>query len=139
MADMVEFELVSPQTLVLSEPVEMAVIPCVEGDVGVLPGHSPLIATVRPGFIDIHEGGKVKQRVFVGGGFLEVSEGRCTVLAEETILTNDLNRDYAQSRLDAARKKRTEATEHEIEEADKHLNLAEEIMAAVEYIERAVH
>lgn len=136
MADMVEFELVSPQRLVLTESVEMVVIPCVEGDIGVLPGHSPLIATVRPGFIDIHVGNKVRERIFVGGGFVEVSAERCTVLAEEALLTTELNRADAEARLEDARKRRADATEHEIEEADKHLNLAEELMAAVEYIER---
>ena len=136
MANLVEFELVSPQKLVLSEAVEMVVIPCVEGDVGVLPGHSPLIATVRPGFIDVHENNKVRERIFVGGGFVEVSPERCTVLAEEALPTSEINRPDAEARLAAARKRREEATEHEIEEAAKHLNLAEELMAAVEYIER---
>ena len=138
MANMVEFELVSPQKLVRSEAVEMVVVPCVEGDVGVLAGHTPLIATVRPGFIDVHENNKVRERIFVGGGFVEISAERCTVLAEEAVPSNELNRADAESRLEAARTRRADATEHEIEEADKHLNLAEELMAAVEYIERHV-
>ena len=71
-AGAVEFELVSPAKLLVSEPVEMVVVPGAEGDIGVLPGHSPLIATVRPGIIDIHEGGKVRDRIFVGGGFAVV-------------------------------------------------------------------
>ena len=79
----IEFELVSPQRLLKSEPVEMVVVPGAEGDFGVLPGHSLLIATVRPGVIDIHEGGQVKESIFVSGGFAEVSPDRCTVLAEE--------------------------------------------------------
>ena len=49
MADMVEFELVSPSRLLKSEPVEMVIVPGAEGDIGVLPNHSPLICTVRPG------------------------------------------------------------------------------------------
>ena len=61
----IEFELVSPAKLLISEPVEMVVVPGAEGDIGVLPGHSPLIATVRPGIIDIHDGGKVRDRIFV--------------------------------------------------------------------------
>ena len=67
----VEFELVSPAKLLVSEPVEMAVVPGAEGDIGVLPGHSPLIATVRPGIIDNHVGGKVRNRIFnfVGNHF----------------------------------------------------------------------
>ncbi len=71
MADTIDFELVSPDRLVKSQPVEMVVVPGAEGDLGVLPGHSPLIAEVRPGVIDIHEGGKVGERIFIAGGFCE--------------------------------------------------------------------
>ncbi|MEE8562497.1 MAG: F0F1 ATP synthase subunit epsilon, partial [Alphaproteobacteria bacterium] len=68
MAEWVEFELVSPARLLVSEPVEMVVVPGVEGDFGVLPGHAPVIAQVRPGVIDIHGDGKVIRRIFVAGG-----------------------------------------------------------------------
>ena len=59
MADKVQFELVSPEKLLLSEPVEMVVVPGVEGDFGVLPGHAPLVSTVRPGVIAVFAEGKV--------------------------------------------------------------------------------
>jgi F-type H+-transporting ATPase subunit epsilon len=102
MADTVEFELVSPQKLVSSQPVEMVVVPGAEGDLGVLPGHSPLIAEVRPGVIDIHEGGKVGERIFVAGGFCEISEQRCTVLAEEAMPVGEISKADAEERLKAA-------------------------------------
>ncbi len=102
MADTVEFELVSPQRLVTSQPVEMVVVPGAEGDLGVLPGHSPLIAEVRPGVIDIHEGGKVGTRIFVAGGFCEVSAERCTVLAEEAMAVGDIDKAEAEARLKSA-------------------------------------
>ena len=104
MADTVEFELVSPQRLVKSQPVEMVVVPGAEGDLGVLPGHSPLIAEVRPGVIDIHEGGKVGEQIFVAGGFCEVSPERCTVLAEEATPVAELDKAAAEARLQAASK-----------------------------------
>lgn len=102
MADTVEFELVSPAKLLKSEPVEMVVVPGAEGDLGVLPGHSALIATVRPGVIDIHEGGSVKERIFVAGGFCEISPERCTVLAEEAIEVSAIDKVAAQKRLEDA-------------------------------------
>jgi len=95
----VEFELVSPQKLLKSEPVEMVVVPGTEGDFGVLPGHSLLIATVRPGVIDIHEGGEVRESIFVAGGFAEVSPERCTVLAEEAMPVADIDKTEAEKRL----------------------------------------
>ncbi|MEE8223427.1 MAG: F0F1 ATP synthase subunit epsilon [Alphaproteobacteria bacterium] len=103
MADRVEFELVSPARLLVSEPVEMVVVPGVEGDFGVLPGHAPVIAQVRPGVIDIHGDGKVIRRIFVAGGFAEVTPERCTVLAEEARPVEDIDGAEARERLAAAR------------------------------------
>ena len=136
MAETVEFELVSPAKLLKSEPVEMVVVPGSEGDIGVLPNHSPLICTMRPGLIKVYENDKVSEEIFVAGGFCEVSPERCTVLAEEAILVTDLNRTEAEERLRRAKEMVESATEHEIEEARKHLNLAEEMMAAVDYVEK---
>jgi len=88
----VQFELVSPEKLLLSEDVEMVVVPGVEGDFGVLPGHAPMISTVRPGVIHVFEGGSVKTRIFVAGGFAEVTTERCTILAEEAVALDDIDR-----------------------------------------------
>jgi len=92
MADKVEFELVSPEKLLTSQPVDMVVVPGTEGDFGVLAGHAPMISTVRPGVIDVYEGDRVIDRVFVAGGFAEVTETRCTVLAEQALPLADIDR-----------------------------------------------
>ncbi len=102
MPELVEFELVSPERLLMSESVEMVVVPGGDGDIGVLPNHSQLITTVRPGVINIHQGGKVAEQIFVGGGFCEVSPERCTVLAEEAIAVEDIDKADADSRLEKA-------------------------------------
>jgi len=125
MADLVEFELVSPERLVKSVSVDMVVIPCAEGDIGVLPGHTPLIGTVRPGVVDIHVDDKVSESLFVSGGFVEVTAERCTLLAEEALLVSDLKADEAQARLAAA----TTALEKATTELDK-TNLGFEIKIA---------
>ena len=91
MADKVEFELVSPERLLLSEPVDMVVVPGAEGDFGVLPRHAPMISTLRPGVIRIYDGREVKERIFVAGGFAEVTAERCTVLAEEAVRVADID------------------------------------------------
>ncbi|HEY0835963.1 MAG TPA: F0F1 ATP synthase subunit epsilon [Azospirillum sp.] len=92
MADKVEFELVSPEKLLTSQPVDMVVVPGSEGDFGVLAGHAPMISTVRPGVIDVYEGDRVVDRVFVAGGFAEVTETRCTVLAEQAVPVAQIDR-----------------------------------------------
>ena len=92
------FELVSPERLFFSQAVEMVVVQGSEGDFGALPGHMPKLATVRPGVIVIFEDGKAKERIFVAGGFAEVTEETCTVLAEEAALVSDLQVQAAEAR-----------------------------------------
>ena len=94
MADKLQFELVSPEKLLLSEAVAMVVVPGGEGNFGVLPGHALLISTVRPGVIDVYgdEPNQVTERIFVAGGFAEVTPERCTVLADEAVPISSLDR-----------------------------------------------
>ncbi|MGI9436236.1 MAG: F0F1 ATP synthase subunit epsilon [Geminicoccaceae bacterium] len=87
----VAFELVSPERLLASEEVDMVVAPGADGDFGVLPEHSPLMSLLRPGIIEIYEGDRIAQRIFVGGGFAEVNEKGCTVLAEEALPVGDID------------------------------------------------
>ncbi len=105
MADQLAFELVSPVKKLLSKAVSLVTMPGVEGDFGVLPGHAPLIATLRPGVIEVQEADKVTDRIFVAGGFVEVTATRCTVLAQEAMPVAELSRaklEEALKQLDAA-------------------------------------
>src|SRR3954469_24414344 len=100
MADKVQFELVSPERLLISRDVGMVVVPGSEGDFGVLPDHAPLISTVRPGVIEVYDDGQtVSDRIFVAGGFAEVTGDRCTVLATEAVPVKDINRAAAEAEL----------------------------------------
>ena len=100
--DKVEFELVSPEKLLLSRKVDMVVVPGAEGDMGVLPQHSPAITTVRPGTIVVYEGGAVTDRIFIAGGFAEVSDNRCTVLAEEAMPIEGIDKNAVEQALSTA-------------------------------------
>ena len=102
MAGRIGFELVSPEKLLLSEDVEMVVVPGGEGNFGVLPGHALFISTVRPGVIDVYEGNRVSERIFVSGGFAEVTPERCTVLADEAMPLSSLDPAQIQESLKAA-------------------------------------
>jgi F-type H+-transporting ATPase subunit epsilon len=103
MPEQVSFELVTPERMVLSEPVDMVVVPGVEGDFGVLPGHSLLISTIRPGTIAVYQGQSVTRRIFVVGGFAEVTPQRCTVLADAAIPAEDLDRTAIEAELQVVR------------------------------------
>ena len=99
MVGRVQFELVTPERLMLSETVEMVVVPGTEGNFGVLPGHAPLISTIRPGMIEIYEGQTVTRRIFVVSGLAEVTPERCTVLAEDAISPDTLDRGSIETEL----------------------------------------
>ncbi len=92
-------EIVSPDKLLLSQPVDMAVIPASEGEMGVLPGHSPMIVLLRGGTITLHEGGRPTAQLYVSGGFAEITQERCTVLADEATPVAEVSRAAAQERL----------------------------------------
>jgi F-type H+-transporting ATPase subunit epsilon len=99
MPDRVQFELVTPERLLISEAVEMVVVPGTEGNFGVLPGHSLLMSTIRPGMIEVYEGQRVTRRLFVAGGFADVTPERCTVLAEEAVPADALDRTSVEAEL----------------------------------------
>ena len=99
MADQINFELVTPERMVLSEMVDMVVVPGTEGNFGVLPGHSLLISTIRPGTLSVYHGQAVARRIFIVGGFAEVTPERCTVLAPEAIAAEELDRAAIESEL----------------------------------------
>jgi len=101
MADRLQFELVSPERLLISRDVGMVVVPGAEGDFGVLPDHAPLISTVRPGVIDVYDdGAAISDRIFVSGGFAEVTGERCTVLAEQATPLGEIDRAGTQAQLE---------------------------------------
>ncbi|OKH88643.1 ATP synthase F1 subunit epsilon [Thalassospira sp. TSL5-1] len=132
MTDTTVLELVSPSALLKSEPVEMVVVPGTEGNFGVLPKHSPLISTIRPGVIDIYTGGKVSERIFVAGGVAEVNPERCTILAEEAVSIADIKADEAQTRLEAAKAAFEAAkTPHEKANAERDVEIAVALIAAL--------
>lgn len=99
MADTLKLELVSPESLLLSEQVEMVLVPGSEGEFGVLPLHAPTLSTLKPGFVDVYKAGAVAQRFFVSGGFVEVTPTTCTVLVDAATPESDLSQAYYTRRM----------------------------------------
>ena len=85
------FDLVSPEKLAFSGEVDQVDIPGVEGDFGIMAGHAPTIATIRPGILTITAGGK-HEKIIVLGGLAEVSDKGLTVLADVATSIDDLDR-----------------------------------------------
>ncbi len=85
------FELVSPEKLVFSGEVEHVVVPGSEGEFGVLAGHAPVIAMLKPGILRVIGGSAGETRLFVRGGFAEAGPTGLTVLAEEAVPVAELD------------------------------------------------
>ena len=90
MAESFQFELVSPERLLMSEPVEEVVVPGSEGQFTVMKGHAPFMTTLRPGVIDIVRNGQ-RSRIFVRGGFADANADGLTVLAEMALPVEEIN------------------------------------------------
>ncbi len=127
----VGFELVSPERLLLSEDVEMVVVPGAEGDFGVLPRHTPMISIVRPGVIRVFENGAVKESIFVAGGFAEVTPERCTVLADLAMPVGEIDRAATEQQLKDAREDLADAKDDQARKvAEKAVAVAEAMLQA---------
>jgi len=103
MTDKLQFSLVSPAREVFSGAVDHVIAPGTEGDFGVLPHHAPFMSTLKNGVVRVLEGDAVSMRVFVRGGFADVTPEGLTILAEEAVNLADVDAGEVSDRLQAAR------------------------------------
>lgn len=113
-----QLEFVSPEKLLLSRPVEMALLPAAEGEMGVLPGHAPMIVALRGGVISVREGGQITEQLFVAGGFAEVTPARVTILADDATPVAQLSRADAERRIAESEQALAEAQDASPEKRD---------------------
>ena len=85
MAETTQFELVTPARILARKAVQMVVAPGVEGLFGVLPRHAPLLAGLERGIVEVHESGKITDRIMIDGGLADVSSESITIMAERAI------------------------------------------------------
>ena len=118
------FELVSPARLLFSGDVASVTIPGTEGEMGIYPGHAPVLATLKPGVVTVYKDDGATDRIFVKGGMAEVNPSGLTLLAEVAIPVAELNAetlatqiknledDVTDAKSDEARRKASENLEH---------------------------
>ncbi|MCY1707040.1 F0F1 ATP synthase subunit epsilon [Pannonibacter sp. SL95] len=132
MAQPFQFELVSPERLLLSEKVLEVTVPGSEGEFGVLKDHSPFMSTVRPGLLKVRKDGGQIVEFFVRGGFADVNGSGLTVLAEQAIPVSELKGDMLAQQVKDAEEDvadaRDDATRHK---AETLLSQLREIQAAL--------
>jgi F-type H+-transporting ATPase subunit epsilon len=115
------FDLVSPEKLAFSGQVDQVDVPGVEGDFGVLAGHAPVVAVIRPGILVVTSGG-THQKIIVTGGLAEVSEKGLTVLADVATSLEDLDRQAFADKISDMEAKLAEKDGSELDRAIERLD-----------------
>jgi F-type H+-transporting ATPase subunit epsilon len=110
------FDLVSPEKLAFSGEVDQVDVPGIEGDFGVLAGHAPVVAAIRPGILTVTSGG-THQKIIVLGGLAEVSDKGLTVLADVATSIQDLDRAQFADTIAAMEEKLAEKEGSELDRA----------------------
>jgi len=119
------FRLVSPEKILFDQDVSMVVIPGLKGDIGVLPHHAPFLTLLRPGVITVYEEAKVLVRIFVDGGFSEVTPERCVALVTEGTLLEALDKSSLEIEIKNLLEDLTDSrTAEERKAADQNLEIA---------------
>ncbi|HLP68523.1 MAG TPA: F0F1 ATP synthase subunit epsilon [Rhizobium sp.] len=128
MADNFNFELVSPERLLLSEKVSEVVIPATEGEMTVMANHAPTMTTIKPGVVSVKLASGQTSRYVVFGGFADILPTGCTLLAESAVEMSELNRETLVKRIDSAKA--------ELEKADsaEHKTKLEQYLAELTHL-----
>ncbi|RVE82548.1 F0F1 ATP synthase subunit epsilon [Sinorhizobium meliloti] len=103
MAESFNFELVSPERLLVSEKVTEVVIPATEGEMTVMANHAPTMTTIKPGVVAVKTAAGKTERYGVFGGFADILPSGCTLLAESAVHVDELDPTVLENRIEAAR------------------------------------
>ncbi|TRC92775.1 F0F1 ATP synthase subunit epsilon [Mesorhizobium sp. WSM4303] len=132
MAEAFQFELVSPERLLVSEQVEAVVIPGAEGEMTVLAHHAPVMTTIKPGVVTVKTAGGKEERYVVFGGFADILPSGCTLLAESAVAVGDIDRADLARRIQDAKEDAADAKD------DQSRSKAEQFLAQLSTLESAL-
>ena len=111
----ISFDLVSPENLIFNDEVGMIIVPGKDGDIGVLPGHSKLISSLRSGRVMVYgENKDLLKSFFVSGGFAEVNPEKCIVLGETVEEMNSLDKNSIEKEIQELQNKDTDESKQKI-------------------------
>ena len=99
MSDTTNLEIVTPSMVIVSEPVEMVVVPGADGQIGALPRHSKVMSSLHRGVIDIFNDSKISSRVMIDGGIVEINENSVVILAERAERLDKANKHILEEKL----------------------------------------
>tara|TARA_B100001057_G_scaffold370826_1_gene374827 strand:- start:2309 stop:2644 length:336 start_codon:yes stop_codon:yes gene_type:complete len=84
-----KLEIISPQSKIFNDAIDLCILPGIEGDFGILKNHMPFLTTLRLGIAYIYKEKKLIETFLVSGGVVEVSDNQCTLLTEEIIKSEE--------------------------------------------------
>lgn len=132
MAEPFQFELVSPERLLVSEQVESVVIPGAEGEMTVLANHAPVMTTIKPGVVTVKTAAGATERYCVFGGFADILPSGCTLLAESAVAVDSIDREDLAKRIQDASEDVADAKDAKSrQKAEEYLNHLKTLEAAV--------
>jgi len=129
MAEPMQFDLVSPERLLVSAEVESVVVPGSEGYFTVLARHAPLISTLKPGLVEVKELSGAVRKFFVRGGFADVTPAGLTLLAEQAIALEDFDNTALEQEIRNAEEDLSDAADNQVKRlsAENKLNELREV------------
>ena len=111
----ISFDLVSPEKLIFSDEVGTIIVPGKDGDLGVLPGHSKLLSSLRPGRVMVYSEDKsLIKSFFVSGGFVEVNPDKCIILAETVDEMNVLDKNLIEKEIETLQNQDSEDSKQQL-------------------------
>ena len=111
----ISFDLVSPENLIFNNEVGMIIVPGKDGDLGVLPGHSKVMSSLRPGRVMVYgEDKNLLKSFFVSGGFAEINPEKCIVLAESVDEINNLDKNKIEKEIQELQNQDTEDSKQQL-------------------------
>ncbi len=132
MADSFNFELVSPEQLLLSEAVSQVIIPGSDGEMTVMAHHAPTMTTIKPGIVSVTTDSGENQRYVVFGGFADILPDGCTLLAESAVRVEDIDHEALKQRIQDTREDLADAkTDADKTRIAEHLDHLETLQNAV--------
>ena len=111
----ISFDLVSPENLIFNDEVGIIIVPGKDGDIGVLPGHSKLLSSLRPGRVMVYgEDKNLLKSFFISGGFAEVNPEKCIVLAESVDEINSLDKSLIEKEIQELENQESEDSKQQL-------------------------
>jgi len=114
---LVKLDIVSPRRLLYTKDVKMVIARAKSGEIGIMPGHIPILATLEPGVMRVKLADDSEEKIAISGGFLEVSSEKITVLARTAELPEEIDVDRALQARERAEKRLKEMSQDRVEQA----------------------